>query len=164
MSAFNPVSYHNGSVWPHDNAIAAAGLARYGHLNAAHRIIRAQLEVAARCDGRLPELFAGFARSDFGAPAAYPSSCSPQAWAAAAPLLWLRALLGLDPWATRGELWVRPVLPDWLETLTVDGLVVAGRRVSIHVDGTDVTVDGADGLQVLPKTRPPVADSWDARP
>lgn len=161
MAAYNPVSYHNGSVWPHDNAIAVAGLARYGFLDAAHGVIRAQLEVATRCDGRLPELFAGFSREDFGAPAAYPSSCSPQAWAAASPLLWLRVLLGLDPWTTRGELWVRPVLPDWLESLRVGGIAVGGHRVTIAVEGGDVDVDGAGELTVLAKARPPLWAGWD---
>mgnify|MGYP001627371459 CR=1 FL=1 len=156
MAAYNPVSYHNGSVWPHDNAIAVAGLARYGFLDAAHRVIRAQLDVASRCDGRLPELFAGFSRDEFGAPAAYPSSCSPQAWAAASPLLWLRVLLGLDPWTTRGELWVRPVLPDWLESLRVEGIAVGGHRVTIAVESGEVGVDGTAGLTVMSKSRPPL--------
>jgi glycogen debranching enzyme len=160
MAAYNPVSYHNGSVWPHDNAIAAAGLARYGFTAASHRIIRGQLEVASRCGGRLPELFAGFGRDEFGAPAAYPSSCSPQAWAAAAPLLWLRTLLALDPSTPDGELWVHPVLPEWLETLQVEGIIVGNRRISIHADDGDVEVTGTEGLVVVPKTRPPLWTGW----
>jgi len=156
MAAYNPVSYHNGSVWPHDNAITAAGLARYGFHDHAHRIIRAQLEVATRCDGRLPELFAGFDRDEFGAPAAYPSSCSPQAWAAASPLLWLRTLLGLDPCAPAGEIWLRPTLPEWVDELTVDGVEVAGRRLRIAVRGDDVDVDGLAGLSAMAKERPPL--------
>jgi glycogen debranching enzyme len=154
MSAYNPVSYHNGSVWPHDNAIVAAGLARYGFHDHAHRIIRAQLEVAARCDGRLPELFAGFHRGEFGAPAAYPSSCSPQAWAAAAPLLWLRVLLGFDPEVTTGRLWVGPTLPDWASAITVDGIDVGGRSVAVRCDGEDVEVSGTGELEVVAKQRP----------
>src|SRR5690606_15299791 len=93
MAAYNPVSYHNGSVWPHDNALCAAGLARYGFIEEAHRIIEAQIDVAQAYRGRLPELFAGFERGRPHVPAAYPTSCSPQAWAAAAPLLWLRTML-----------------------------------------------------------------------
>ena len=108
MAAYNPVSYHNGSVWPHDNALCAAGLARYGHIDAAHRVIEAQLAVAATAAGQLPELFAGFDRSVISVPAAYPASCSPQAWAAASPLLWLRTLLGLEPWAPGGADSARP--------------------------------------------------------
>lgn len=125
MAAYNPVSYHNGSVWPHDTAIAVAGLVRYGFTAEAGRLIRAQLDVATRCGGRLPELFAGFDRADFGSPAAYPRSCSPQAWAAAAPLPWLRALLGLDPSTVRGEVWVHPQLPVWLDRLHVEGIRMA---------------------------------------
>ncbi|MCU1343944.1 MAG: Amylo-alpha,6-glucosidase, partial [Acidimicrobiia bacterium] len=82
MAAYNPVSYHNGSIWPHDNAICAAGLSRYGFSEAAHRIIEGQLAVATAGSGRLPELFAGFDRAELPVPASYPTSCSPQAWAA----------------------------------------------------------------------------------
>src|SRR4029453_12698984 len=122
MAAFNPVSYHNGSVWPHDNAIAAAGLMRYGFVDEAHRVIRAQLDVAEALDGRLPELFAGFARGRPATPAAYPTSCSPQGWAAAAPLLWLRTLLRLNPSVPDGEITVAPKLPPWLSKLRVEGI------------------------------------------
>ena len=160
MAAYNPVSYHNGSVWPHDNAIVAAGLARYGLHDHAHRIVRAQLEVASRCDGRLPELFAGFDRSEFGAPAAYPSSCSPQAWAAAAPLLWLRVLLGLDPDVPAGRVWVRPELPEWAGTLSVAGIDVAGRSLSVRCDG-EVDVSGAGDLDVVVAARPSQAAAVD---
>lgn len=131
MRAYNPVSYHNGSVWPHDNAICAAGLARYGFEEPAHRIIEAQLEVADVHDGRLPELFTGFARLEVRQPAAYPTSCSPQAWAAAAPLLWLRTLLGID--ATDG-----PVAgasphraPSWLGDVRLAGVHVRGERMTL---------------------------------
>ena len=163
MAAYNPVSYHNGSVWPHDNALVAAGLARYGFVDEGHRIIRAQLGVATRCDGRLPELFAGFSRDEFGGPAAYPSSCSPQSGAAAAPLLWLRVLLGFDPDAPAGELWVRPALADWIDTLHVDGIDVAGRRVGVHVERGEVHVDGAGDLTVVAKQRPPLASLGEGR-
>jgi len=161
MAAYNPVSYHNGSVWPHDNAITAAGLARYGFTGHAARVIEAQLDVATRCNGRLPELFAGFARDDFGAPAAYPSSCSPQAWAAASPLLWLRVLLGLDPWAGRNELWLQPHLPDWLEELHVEGISAGGDHLSIHTVGDHIDVQGASRLTVLRKGRPMLAETFD---
>ena len=153
MVAYNPVSYHNGSVWPHDNAIVAAGLARYGLVEEAHRVIAAQLEVGTRSGGRLPELFAGFARSEFGSPAAYPSSCSPQAWAAAAPLLWLRTLLRLEPYMPRGELWLAPCLPDWLGELHVQGLALGDQRVSVHVVGDDVEIEGHHDLRVIAKPR-----------
>jgi glycogen debranching enzyme len=164
MAAYNPVSYHNGSVWPHDNAICAAGLARYGHLEEAHRVIGAQLGVAAHARGRLPELFAGFERGELASPAAYPASCSPQAWAAAAPLLWLRTLLRLDPLAPQGQISIRPQLPSWIQHLRVEGIDIAGHRVTVDVDGGRVEVDGAGPLQVLTDDRGPVADLSGAGP
>jgi glycogen debranching enzyme len=154
--AFNPVSYHNGSVWPHDNALCAAGLARYGYVAEAHRVLEAQLAVAGAHGGRLPELFAGFRRGEPGTPAAYPTSCSPQAWAAAAPLLWLRTLLRLDPWAPHGLVNLEPTLPPWLSRLHVDGIAVAGRRLTVDVDHGTVEVSGAGDLRVVPEARPPL--------
>lgn len=154
MAAFNPVSYHNGSVWPHDNAICAAGLTRYGHIEHAHRIINAQLGVAGHHRGRLPELFAGFERSQLAVPAAYPTSCSPQAWAAAAPLLWVRTLLRLDPFAPRRQLWLAPALPESLTRLRVEGINVAGHRIAIDVDDSNVEVSGTGDLEVISSPRP----------
>ncbi len=95
--AYDPLSYHCGSVWPHDTAIAAAGLARYGFTADVARIAHGVLAAAAQGDGRLPELFAGLDRADVGAPVAYPTSCAPQAWAAATPLLLTRLVLDLHP-------------------------------------------------------------------
>lgn len=140
--AFNPVSYHNGSVWPHDNAIAVAGLARYGLSEHAGRLITAQLDVAEAIGDRLPELFAGFDREELGVPAPYPSSCSPQAWAASSPLLWLRSMLGLEP--SSDGLEVAPALPPGVEQLTVDGISVRGRELTVRVTGNDVHVDDSD--------------------
>jgi glycogen debranching enzyme len=154
MRAFNPVSYHNGSVWPHDNALCAAGLARYGHLEAAHRVIGAQIDVASAFGARLPELFAGFERGHPATPASYPTSCSPQAWASAAPLLWLRTLLGLDPWAPGGKVWVHPRLPPWLTQLHVDGIAIAGERLTVDIANGDVSVSGEGALEVVHARRP----------
>jgi glycogen debranching enzyme len=92
---YNPVEYHNGTVWPHDNALIAAGLGRYGHRAAAARIAEAVVEAAAFFDYRLPEVFAGFDKELTYAPVEYPTASSPQAWAAAAPLLLLTTVLGL---------------------------------------------------------------------
>ena len=93
--AYNPMSYHNGSIWPHDNAIAAAGLKRYGFAAATTRIATALFDVAADArDFRLPELFCGFDRDGSRAIVAYPVACIPQAWAAAAPFMLVQALLG----------------------------------------------------------------------
>lgn len=164
MAAFNPVSYHNGSVWPHDNALAAAGLARYGLHDHAHRVIEAQLAAASYQDGALPELFAGFGRDELGVPAGYPTSCSPQAWAAAAPLLWLRTLLRLDPWATHGQVWLEPHLLPTMRRLRVQGLRIAGRSLTIEVDGTRVDVSGAGGLDVVHRARPPLSTTIEPNP
>jgi len=156
MRAFNPVSYHNGSVWPHDNALAVSGLVRYGLVEHAHRVITAQLDVAAAYGGRLPELFAGFGRSQLGVPAAYPTSCSPQAWAAAAPLLWLRAMLRLDPWAPCQRLWLSPVLPESINRLEVAGISLGDAELTIEVDGDDVHIDGTAGYEIVTAPRPPL--------
>ena len=149
MKAYNPVSYHNGSVWPHDNALCAAGLARYGHLDAAHRIIDAQLAVASLASGQLPELFAGFDREAIPVPAAYPASCSPQAWAAASPLLWLRTLLNLDPWVPQRKVWVSPALSPSIRRLRVDAVRVGESTLSVEVDADTVDVVVDDGLEVV---------------
>ena len=92
MGAYNPLSYHNGSVWPHDTALAVLGLAAYGLHDEAQRIGTALLDAATHSSGRLPELFAGFSREEYGWPIPYPTACSPQAWASAAPLAVLHAL------------------------------------------------------------------------
>jgi glycogen debranching enzyme len=110
MAAYDPLSYHNGSVWPHDTAICVAGLARYGHVEQARRLALGLLDASAHFGHRLPELFSGFARTEMSVPVPYPAACSPQAWAAAAPIELVRALLGLQP---DGETpTCRPALPD----------------------------------------------------
>lgn len=156
MRAYNPVSYHNGSVWPHDNALCAAGLARYGLVEHAHRIITAQLDVAAAHQGRLPELFAGFGRGQLAVPASYPASCSPQAWAAASPLLWLRTILRLDPWASRGALWLDPQLPASIGRLCVSGIAIGDQRLTVEVEGDEVEVRDAGDLTPTIGPRPPL--------
>ena len=110
------MSYHNGSVWPHDNALIALGLARYGFKDAVGRLFKAQFETATYMDlRRLPELFCGFPRKQRSAPTAYPVACSPQAWASAAPLALLQASLGLSFDHAARELRLdRPVLPEFI--------------------------------------------------
>ena len=154
MAAYNPVSYHCGSVWPHDTALSAAGLVRYGLIEEAHRLIEGLLDVASAMGGRLPELFAGFSRDEVPEPAVYPTSCVPQAWAAAAPLLLLRLLLRLDPGASEGRLWLAPALPPSIRRLHVAGIHVAGRELTVSVDGDRCDVDGACGLRVTTSPRP----------
>ena len=152
MVGFNPLSYHNGSVWPHDNALCAAGLMRYGFVDEAHRVMQGLLEAARHQAHRLPELFGGFSRGDLPFPVAYPSSCSPQAWAAASPLLFLRTMLRLDPWVPHGKVWLAPAIPDWINRLRIDRIPLAGRRVTVEIDGGHVTVDGLDGAVELIRT------------
>ena len=122
MGAYDPVSYHNGSVWPHDNALIVAGLVRYGFVDEAQRVAGGILEAAQRFGGRLPELFCGFDRDTYSEPVPYPTSCSPQAWASAAPLQLIRSLARFDPWLSRGQLWAAPVLPAEYLPLRVEGL------------------------------------------
>jgi glycogen debranching enzyme len=160
-AAYNPISYHNGSVWPHDNALCAAGLARYGFVEEAHRIIEAQLDVAQAYEGRLPELFAGFSRDEFAVPAAYPASCAPQAWAAASPMLWLRTLLRFDPHASDATIWLDPQLPSGFGDLAVSGIRVGSHELSVSVSGGRVDVDGSEGLTIVDRARPPLSEVVD---
>jgi glycogen debranching enzyme len=142
MGAYDPVSYHDGSVWPHDCALVAAGLARYGFAEEARRVAVAVLEAAERFGGRLPELFCGFDRAEFGEPVPYPTSCSPQAWASAAPVQLLRTLTGFDPVLPEGRVSVAPALPgEWLP-LRVSGLRLGSSLVDVEVSADGVVVHG----------------------
>jgi glycogen debranching enzyme len=120
QDVYNPIEYHNGTVWPHDTALIAAGLARYGRRQDANRLAIALLEAAGHFAYRLPEAFAGYPRAQTQVPVEYPSACSPQAWASAAPLLLLRVMLGLEP--TANGLVVRPHLPTEINRLVLRGL------------------------------------------
>jgi glycogen debranching enzyme len=152
--AYNPMSYHNGSVWPHDNAICAAGLMRYGFIPEAQQIATGILQAAEWFGGRLPELFCGFDRSDFAAPVAYPTSCSPQAWAAAAPFLLLRTLLRFDPAITEGRVWCAPAVPARMLPLRVESLRLAGTVVSVEISRRGWRVDGLpDHLDLIRRPR-----------
>jgi glycogen debranching enzyme len=126
--AYNPIEYHNGSVWPHDNGLIAAGLTRYGRRAEAARIARAVLDAAPHLEYRLPEAMVGVPRSATGIPVPYPSACSPQAWASGTPLLLIRTMLGLEPAADgiRSD----PHLPDGLTRLSLHGMPIPGARAS----------------------------------
>ncbi|MHB8669405.1 MAG: amylo-alpha-1,6-glucosidase [Acidimicrobiales bacterium] len=157
MVGYNPLSYHCGSVWPHDNALIAAGLMRYGFVEEALRIVTCLLDAAARLGHRLPELFGGLPRAEVPFPVSYPSSCSPQAWSAASPLLFLRTLLRLDPWVPWGKVWLDPVLPEGMDHLRVDRIPLAGARVTVEVDRSGVKVDGLPPeLELLASPRHPL--------
>ena len=122
---FNPMSYHNGSVWPHDTALCAAGAARYGGRELALRLLQRMFEAAVRFGMRLPELFCGFARAPGEPPIAYPVACLPQAWAAGSAFMLLQSALGLAVDGARGEIRVdRPALPHGVNLLRVRGLRV----------------------------------------
>jgi glycogen debranching enzyme len=133
MGAYNPMSYHNGSVWPHDSAIACAGLMRYGFAEEAQQVAEGILTAARHFGGRLPELFCGFDRNDFPAPIPYPTSCSPQSWAAASPILVMRTLLRFNPDIPAGKIEVAPALPSRMLPLKIENLPVADARLGLEV-------------------------------
>jgi glycogen debranching enzyme len=145
MARYNPLSYHNGSVWPHDTAICIAGLRRVGCGDVALQLAAGLLAAAEASDGRLPELFAGLGRDEMPVPVPYPASCSPQAWASAAPLLVTRALLGLEPNLPAGFVELDPALPPDASRLELLDLPLGGARINIGVDQGDLTVGGLPG-------------------
>ena len=148
---YNPMSYHNGSIWPHDNALVAAGLARYGFTGAAGRIMAAMFDLSEAVDlHRLPELICGFHRRGGESPTLYPVACAPQAWAAGAVYLLLQACLGLRiDAAERRVSFSRAVLPDTIDWLRIMNLSVAEASVDLlltrHTYDVGVTVLRRDG-------------------
>ena len=153
---YNPMSYHNGSVWPHDNAIVAAGLARYGMTGAALQIFRAMFDLSQAVDlHRLPELICGFRRRQGDAPTLYPVACAPQAWAAGTVYMLLQACLGLHVDAVGGRLlFAHTVLPEEIDWLQIRGLTAghASADLLLARHGTDVglTVMRRDGdLEII---------------
>jgi glycogen debranching enzyme len=148
---YNPMSYHNGSIWPHDNAIAAMGLARYGMKPAAVAITEALYDASLFMDlHRLPELFCGFARRNPGeGPTLYPVACSPQAWASATAFYLLKACLGLAFRAESPHIrFLHPQLPRFIDRLQLTGLVVADTVVDVHLERHD----GQVGVKVVRQT------------
>jgi glycogen debranching enzyme len=138
MPHYNPVSYHNGSVWPHDNGFVLWGLRRYRQFAALDRVATALFEAATRFPyGRLPELLCGFPRgaSTHDVPVAYPVSCAPQAWAAGVPYVMVEALLGLEIEAQTRIVRLDPWLPEWLERVEIRGLVVGEHDLDLRVSG-----------------------------
>jgi glycogen debranching enzyme len=149
MGAYNPASYHNGSVWPHDNAVIVAGLMRYGLVDEAQRIATALLEAADYSDGRLPELFCGFDRGQFGQPVPYPTACSPQAWASTTPIFLLTSLMRYDAYASLGGLWMDPVIPESFGDLHISNAPTGAGPVTIDAAGTSASVAGLPVGMVL---------------
>ena len=147
---YNPISYHNGTVWPHDCSIVAAGLARYGMANYAERILSGLFDASCSLPQfRLPELFCGFPRRAGEGPVSFPSACTPQAWASGAVFLLLQACLGIDIDARSNRVTVRrPVLPDWLDHVSLEMLPIGEGSVSVNFEraqaGVDVTLRHSD--------------------
>jgi glycogen debranching enzyme len=143
---YNPMSYHDGSVWPHDNAIAALGLARAGYPNHAARVMNAIFDASRHFDlARLPELFCGFSRRPGEGPTRYPVACAPQAWAAGAVFMLLQACLGLEADAATGSIHLENArLPLFLDQLRIDNLAVGDARLDVQIrrqrHGVDVEV------------------------
>jgi glycogen debranching enzyme len=154
MARYNPLSYHNGSVWPHDTAICMAGLRRLGFVDEALEVAGALLAAAEASGGRLPELFAGLTQQEASVPVPYPASCSPQAWASASPLLIARALLGLDPDVPAGRLDLDPVLPPGATALRIRDLPLGHARIHVEAAHGAVAVGNVPrGLAVVRPAR-----------
>jgi glycogen debranching enzyme len=140
--AFDPVEYHNGTIWPHDNSLIALGLAQVGRRDEASQIVRSQLDAAPFFEYRLPEHFAGFDRRDPEPPGVVPSSARPQAWAAGTPLLLLRAELGLEPVPETRSLRVTDAeLPEWIDGLVLEGVPAFGRSWTVRVEDRKAAVE-----------------------
>jgi glycogen debranching enzyme len=141
--AYNPLSYHNGSVWPHDNSLIAWGLAQHERWAETQRIARRFFSVARHFQYQLPEVFAGLSRTETPFPIDYPTAARPQAWAAAAPVLLLQILLGLEPDRERQRLdtVAPPELPSWVGALRLSGVRAFDRHWDVRVEGGRVTVE-----------------------
>jgi glycogen debranching enzyme len=142
-AGFNPLAYHNGTVWPHDNSLIAWGLARYGRWAEAQRIVRRLLNAASYFDHQLPEVFAGFSRTETPFPIPYPTAARPQAWAAGAPVLLLRLLLGLEPDRRRHVLGTtaEEEIPSWAGSLRLTGVRAFDRAWDVHLQDGRVTIE-----------------------
>jgi glycogen debranching enzyme len=149
-TAYNPMSYHNGSIWPHDNAIIAEGMRKIGRVHDAHKLMLGLLEAARfQPDFRLPELFCGFERNSADKPIDYPVSCSPQAWAAGAIFQLLKTCVNFEADACNNILRVvEPCLPGWMEKFTIQGLRVGSAVIGLSLSGQD----GNSSCQVLNKS------------
>jgi glycogen debranching enzyme len=153
---FNPMSYHNGSIWPHDNALIALGLARYGMAEEAGRIFAGLFDAAMYIDlHRMPELFCGFSREVGEGPVLYPVACAPQAWAAASVFLLCQATLGIEVDAASKQVrFLRPILPPFLDEVSITNLDVGGKVVDIDITrhGKEVAValrKGTDEISLV---------------
>jgi glycogen debranching enzyme len=142
-AGYNPLSYHNGTVWPHDNSLIAWGLVRYGRWEEAQRIVRRMLNASRHFDHQLPEVFAGLPRAETPFPIAYPTAARPQAWAAGTPVLLLQQLLGLHP--DRRQHLLRSIsplqVPTWVGSLRLLGIRAFDRVWDVRIDDSMVRVE-----------------------
>ncbi len=150
MAGYNPVSYHAGSVWPHDTAIACEGLRRCGFTTEALQLAGALLDALHLFDLRLPELYGGHTRTDNGAPIPYPTACRPQAWAAGVPLSLAMTFLGIVPRLEEGRIAINPALPEAIEVLTVRDIPFPTGRLSVKVEqgGATEILEAPGGLVI----------------
>ena len=155
-AAYNPLSYQLGSVWPHDNAIIANGLARYGHGQQAAQIARGLLDAAQRFQhARLPEVFAGLARDEGSFPVQYLGANVPQAWASGAIIHLITTLIGIHPDAASKRVVVKPALPNWLPEVTLTNLRIGQATIDLHITREHVETLHAQGeLEVASGTAP----------
>jgi glycogen debranching enzyme len=164
-AGYNPLAYHRGTVWPHDNALVAAGLRRYGHDEAARRIYDGIFQAATHFElHRMPEVFSGFPAAPYGEPVRYPVACHPQAWAAGSLPMLLATMLGLEPDGFNRRLVInRPLLPEPVNELTLTGLAVGDASVDLRFrrveDGVALLVLQRRGdLAVIQQAAPPSAE------
>lgn len=128
---YNPIEYHNGTVWPHDNSLIAEGFIKYGYRDEANRIITNLLEASQYFDSRFPEVFAGYQRTEVDFPVPYPTSSIPQAWAAGTSILFLRLILGLEPDHKNESINIDPYLPQVIEDICVENIRLFNKKFSI---------------------------------
>ena len=149
---YNPMSYHNGSIWPHDNSLIAAGFTRYGLHDEALAVLGGLFEATLHMDlHRLPELFCGFQRGHDESPVSYPVACSPQAWASAAPFLLLQSVLGLEILAAQRIVkFTRPRLPEFLNEVRISNLRIGPHTLDLVLERHEYDV----GIDVIRRTGP----------
>jgi hypothetical protein len=145
---YHPFGYHRGTVWPHDTSLCAVGAARYACADEVHRIATSIFDLHVASQAHLPELLSGLPRQDHSSPIPYPAACRPQAWAAAAPMMSLNALLGIEPDLPNGRLYIAPALHDD-EEVRVEQLALGGAVVSFTARGRQVADVKADGVEVV---------------
>ena len=160
-AGFNPLAYHNGTVWPHDNSLIAWGLARYGRWPEAQRIVRRLLNASSYFDHQLPEVFAGFSRTETPFPIPYPTAARPQAWAAGAPVLLLQLLLGLEPDRRRHVLGTTAPedIPSWAGSLRLTGVRAFDKAWDVHLEDGRVTIEPGVRIAIISPVWFPVPPS-----